>query len=345
MNLEESVKDALQRRTDLQPDTDRVREAVNARTARTHKGMPRLALLAAGAAIVAAVSVVISVSVFSPPPANHQMGPPPSPTTSAKPTVPGPVMKYAPTWLPPGMTEFKRGHRPAHPTANSNAMMSRSWRLNSEWERVLMTVRQTTALTPVQNSTPTEVNGIPAVLISMGPDKVSVQWMATPTEEVSVNVELLPDVTGTAMRVARSVRSDAAVPMSPAMTFGWLPDGMQPQGYESSGPTRAEIFTTVSAARGYGIDRVSLYVAAARPPGFPPEQMKPVTVLGKQGSYADSKFYAEFAVKLDDTYWLRAVWDTTQSGLPLKDDLLRIVDSLTITDLTYQWYGQTGIPR
>jgi hypothetical protein len=202
VNIDDLIRESVQRQEELAVDPDRVRVALPALAARRQRARTRvmLATVAAGVAVAVAVPVIIlrdTGTVVS--------------ATAPQATMP---LQYRPTWLPDGMVEEFRGN------SYVGSGLARSWvsRAPESADRsnpnVLLSVRPTSPEN-VDREPNVDINGVPG---SYG--EGSVIWEVGDTRFVVAGRFPEEDM----LRIARSVEPDPTQMRLP-LQFNWLPDG------------------------------------------------------------------------------------------------------------------------
>ena len=216
MTTEEGIRAALEHAASMAPDEVRVRAALAGR-ARRHRHR-RAFLIAGGTVAAAGAGAAIGVPLLAGRPNATQY--------------PSEVMRYRPSFLPPGYAETQR-----HTTIGTTEMYTQviGWVKDGAPDSAILFFLDPAgaegSATPSMVVRDVTVNGKPGrqYVAGTGSGPSTVLWAIEEGLQASVSVPSSPTAPELAVRIAESVVPDGATSCAVAMRFGWLPDGLDPR--------------------------------------------------------------------------------------------------------------------
>lgn len=255
-DIDDLIRDAVRRQEELAVDPDRIRAALPARTARqarVHRTRTFIAVAAAASVAVAvavptvvlreSAGVGVASSPTTPSPTVPSTGSSTAPSTEApSPGAATAPLRFKPTWLPPGLTEWQRSV-PLTSEPDSKASFVRIWKTTPAEEIANLGLYAYRSLqdksppappvivdpegrTPGQSDPgrEVEINGKPGYFDG----RSTVTWQVDPETKLMVVAPELGLSEDDLLRVARSVEPDDTRLHLPLRT-GPLPDGVVAQ--------------------------------------------------------------------------------------------------------------------
>ncbi|RSM63840.1 hypothetical protein DMH04_52460 [Kibdelosporangium aridum] len=134
------------------------------------------------------------------------------------------------------------------------------------------------------------------------------------------------------LRIARSVKTDGNAEFEWPLSFEWLPQRMQPSGFNISGSNPSDVDVSATAEPSTPPQEQEAIWVDIGALDEPPEG-EPVTVRGRQGVFIPGDSSNEIDVELEPGRWLRV------SGPLAKQDLVKVTESIEIGPLNFPWLG------